>query len=573
MKSMKRNYYTLLGIALIALPVAMQAQTQPKDTTVNRTVVVEQQYIPDIMDASKVNVLPKVEEPAVSKKAVEYATFISPAKAIPAGTMQAYTGQESKENVLPGYVRVGYGNYNNLDVYGNYLFRLSDKDRLNVNFQMDGMKGVLDMPFGNEREWNAYYYRTRANVNYLHQFGKLDLNVAGNFGLSNFNYEPYGFDLKKQKFTSGDVHMGVKSTDEMLPLQFRAETNLMLYNRQHCQFFGSVNETQIRTLGSVSGRINDEQQVLIGLRMDNLIYSTDSKHYKTDIKDIFDSRTLLNLNPAYELNSDDWRLHVGANIDLSFGSGKAFRVSPDVTAQYVFSDSYVLYAKATGGRQLNDFRRLETYNPYLNPSNRVADTYEQVNAALGFKASPTPGLWFDIFGGYQNLKDDLYQMENAWIGGTGGNFIDLDQTDTDNFYAGARASYAYKDIFSLTAEGTYYHWTADETLMDKPGSPQYNLALLMKPEFKFGFNAEVHPLPTLWINLGYEYIYRAERLYSFDKSTIPAVSNLSLGATYNLYKGLSVYVKADNLLNKQYQYYLAYPVEGINFVGGLSFRF
>ena len=34
----------------------------------NRTVVVEQEYNPDIMDASKVNVLPKVEEPTVSRK-------------------------------------------------------------------------------------------------------------------------------------------------------------------------------------------------------------------------------------------------------------------------------------------------------------------------------------------------------------------------------------------------------------------------------------------------------------------------------------------------------------------------
>lgn len=570
---MKRNDYILLGITLIALPAAMQAQTQPKDTTVNRTVVVEQQYIPDIMDASKVNVLPKVEEPTVSKKAVEYATFTSPAQAIPAGTMQAYTGKETKKDATPGYVRMGYGNYNNLDLFGNYLFRLSDKDKLNLNFRMDGMKGTLDMPFETKPEWNAYYYRTRANVDYVHQFDRLDLNVAGNFGLSNFNYAPYGHDVKKQKFTSGDVHVGVKSTDEMLPLQFRAETNLMLYNRQHCQTFGSVNETQIRTVGDISGRINDEQQVLLGLRMDNLIYSTDSKLYETEIKDIFDSRTTLNLNPAYELNSDDWRLHVGANIDLSFGSGKAFRVSPDVTAQYVFSDSYVLYAKATGGRRLNDFRQLETYNPYLNPSDRVADTYEQVNAALGFKASPAPGVWFDLFGGYQNLKDDLYQTQNGWPGGnTQGSFIDLGQTDTDNFYAGIKASYAYKDLFSLAAEGTYYHWTADGGMLAQAGSPDYNVVLLMKPEFKLGFNAEIHPLPALWCNLGYQYIRRAERVYSSD-STIPPVSDLSLGATYTIYKGISVYVKADNLLNKKYQYYLAYPVEGINFVGGLSFRF
>ena len=34
---MKYNNYILLGTAFTALPVSIQAQTQPKDTTVNRT--------------------------------------------------------------------------------------------------------------------------------------------------------------------------------------------------------------------------------------------------------------------------------------------------------------------------------------------------------------------------------------------------------------------------------------------------------------------------------------------------------------------------------------------------------
>ena len=263
---------------------------------------------------------------------------------------------------------------------------------------------------------------------------------------------------------------------------------------------------------------------------------------------------------------------VGANVDLSFGNGKAVRVSPDVKAQYVFSDSYVLYAKATGGRQLNDFRRLETYNPYLDPGQEVKDTYEQLNAGLGFKASPTPGLWFDIFGGYQNLKDDLYQSADQWIGGSGANYIALGQTNTDNFYAGIKASYEYKDLFAISAGGTYYHWNADAQTTGSKSS-DYNEALLMKPEFDLGIHTEIHPIAALWLNAGYQYTRRAERYTGLYAKSIPAVSNLSLGATYRIFKGISAYVKADNLLNKKYQYYLYYPVEGINFVGGLSFRF
>ena len=58
---MKKIQYILAGTMLVSLSLGAQAQTQPQDTTMNRTVVVEQEYNPDIMDASKVNVLPKVE--------------------------------------------------------------------------------------------------------------------------------------------------------------------------------------------------------------------------------------------------------------------------------------------------------------------------------------------------------------------------------------------------------------------------------------------------------------------------------------------------------------------------------
>ena len=89
---MKRTLYIAGGFTLAFLmPFNLQAQnTQPKDTTMNRTVVVEQEYNPDILDASKVNVLPKVEEPTVSKKEVEYATTFFPATSIPADLMRPY---------------------------------------------------------------------------------------------------------------------------------------------------------------------------------------------------------------------------------------------------------------------------------------------------------------------------------------------------------------------------------------------------------------------------------------------------------------------------------------------------
>lgn len=47
---MKRSHYIIGGLALaISMPSCLQAQTtQPKDTTMTRTVVVEQEYNPTL---------------------------------------------------------------------------------------------------------------------------------------------------------------------------------------------------------------------------------------------------------------------------------------------------------------------------------------------------------------------------------------------------------------------------------------------------------------------------------------------------------------------------------------------
>ena len=575
---MKRSHYIIGGLALaMSMPSCLQAQTtQPKDTTMNRTVVVEQEYNPDIMDASKVNVLPKVEEPTVSKKEVEYATTFFPATSVPAGLMRPYTGKEVQPGTTPGYVRAGYGNYGNLDILANYLFRLSQKNKLNVRFQMDGMDGKLTLPFTDGEKWNAFYYRTRANVDYTHQFDKLDLNIAGNFGLSNFNFQPESVN-SKQKFTSGDFHAGIHFIDETAPLRFNAETNLLIYERQHNIINENtdntaIKETIIRTKGDVTGAIGDQQSVTVALEMNNLLYNGYTKNSSTG-DPYFKNYTTLLLNPYYELDNDDWKLHVGANVDLSFGFDKSFRVSPDVTAQYIFSDSYVLYAKATGGKRLNDFRRLEQLCPYGEsfipavPEEsavvRPFDTYEQINTGIGFKASPHAGIWFHLFGGYQNLKNDLMYSPQALVtSSTGpiGSALVFEQENTSNIYAGGEFTYGYKDILSFTARYTYRNW--DSSRNEYP--------LNIKPENEISASLSLRPISALQLNIGYDYIGRKQEAVSFSMSD---VNDLHIGANYNVFKGVSVYAQIHNLLNKKYQYYLGYPAEGFNFLGGLSFRF
>lgn len=87
------------------------AQEQMPDTVLNRTVVVENQYNPEVMDAFKINVLPEVEEPAVPKRHIDYATSLRPFSAWSFTPMQAMTSDEKQPEAPRGYApcRIRYG--------------------------------------------------------------------------------------------------------------------------------------------------------------------------------------------------------------------------------------------------------------------------------------------------------------------------------------------------------------------------------------------------------------------------------------------------------------------------------
>lgn len=549
---MRKTTYILAGAAFALFSLGVQAQTQPQDTTLSRTVVVEQEYNPDILDASKVNVLPKVEPPTVSKKAVEYDATLMPATHIPAGTMQAYSGVEVQPKALPGYVRLGYGNYGNLDLRANYLFAFSPQDRFNLTFAMDGMDGKLNLP-DDGGKWNSFYYRTHAAMDYVHAFRKVDLNVAGKFNLSNFNLLP-GSVCSKQKFASGDVHFGVNSTSDDMPLQFRAETNALLYLRQSGLVTSNAKEGIVRTKADVIGTISDKQYVGIAFAMDNVFYGDGGS----------EGHTYTDFNPYYLFRNDDWKIRLGAHVDLAFGFGKQFRAAPDVMAEYTFSDSYTLYAQAKGGRLANDFRRLEALHPYGLLSEQPDATYEQLNAAIGFKASPVSGLWLHLYGGYQNLKDDLAFFPNLSYQGS---FLHAEQAATDNLYAGAEISYDYKELIGFSASGVYRNWGVDSKGED-PSIMEARM-LTFKPALEANFRIDMRPIPTVLVGIGYQHVARQET----EGFKADPVGNLYLSGSYDIFKGISVYVRANNLLNKDYQYYWGCPSQGINFLGGVSFRF
>ena len=546
-------------IASMGMCAFLATYAQQQDTTLVRTVVVENQYNPTVMDASKINVLPKVEEPTVPKVHIDYANSVRPVASWANQSMKPIVRDWTPDAAYRGYLRAGYGNNGNVDARLGYLWDISKKDRLNVEASLDGWNG--DVTDRNGEDWTSRLYNTRLGLDYRHAFKKMDLMLGGAYRSQVFNYmnpQYYYGDLTRlvenpsgrQHQTMANAHLGIASTDKDMSIQFMGEVGMNLFKQKYPTNIAEGSENNFYLKGDVWKPINDQR---FGLAWDFNTYS----YSMGDMK----GNTSLELNPYYGYENDDWRIRLGAHVDWWSGIDDEVNFSPDVNVEYIFSDSYVLYAKAGGGRENKSLMELTEFTPYWTLSHPyILPTYMSLDAAIGLKASPINGLWLNLTGGYQIRENDLF-----WklVDGSA-SYLGFEQGKSKVAYGSAELKYDYKDLFDLGLKATYYHWKGDKM----EGLDQYaeERLLALKPEMELNAEVGFKPVQALRINAGYEYVKRAEEIYD-------PISNLYVGADYALMKNLSIFAKANNLLNKEYVRADAYPAQKLNFLAGLSLQF
>ena len=538
-------------IAGLGMMTLTAAYAQQNNTELERTVVVENQYNPTVMDASKINVLPKVEEPSVPKSNIDYVTSLRPVTAWNYQTMSLMPREQMADMIYRGWLRAGYGTYGNVDVKAGYEGYVSPKDRLGVAASLDGWNGKLSGL--NEEDWTSRLYDTRLGVDYRHSFRKMDLALGGYYRSQVFNYlYPFLADAPagKQHQTMANAHVGLASTDSNMPVSFTGEIGMNYFKQKYPAGVEAGSESDFYVKGDVLAPFMGQY---FGLAFDLNACSYAMGEMKNS--------TSLEMNPYYRFEYGDWRIRVGAHLDWWSGAESRMNFSPDLNAELTFLDSYVLYAKAGGGRENRSLMELTDVTPYwMLAQSYLIPTYVSLDAQLGLKASPANGWWFNLAAGYQVRKDDLFfGMANEK-----GLMAAFAQADSKVAFGSAELKYDYKDLFDCALKATYYHWDLSQPKAQDEQTKQVSLAL--KPELEVNAEVGMKPMAGLRVNVGYEYVKRCEGLYA-------PVSNLYVGADYALLKNLSVFGQVHNLMNKEYVRADAYPAQKMNAMVGLSLRF
>ena len=537
----------LMGMGLFPFAATYAQQ----DSTLNRTVVVENEYNPRVMDASKINVLPKVEEPKIMKRHIDYATSVRALSQRNNQVMSPMLREWAKNQANRGYLRGGYGNKGNVEGAFGYLWDVTKNDRLTLDASLGGWDGTIDSE--SEMEWKSRFYRSMGGLEYQHQFKGMALNLGGNLKSQVFTYMPYlkaepGAYGGHQHQTMANAHAGLKSTDTDLSWQFEGEAGWNMFQMKHP---ASLKENEIYVKGGLWKNLGDGQLLGAGVNFHNYSYSGEGD---------WKGATLLQAVPSYTLVGDEWKLRVGVHLDWWNGEDNELKLAPDVNFEYQLWNGYVLYARACGGMQNASFREWTDITPFWMPfSNVITPTHVSLDAALGLKASPAPGWWFHVTGGYQIRENDL---NLAYTQSECPTYILLVPGKNKVAYGSAELKYDVKN-FGFSLSGTYYNWkyNGDEA---EPVLAQQPLAL--RPELAVQADAWLELMEGWKIMAGYDYEKRCEDTFS-------AVSDLHVGATCQFMKNVEVFGRVHNLLNQSYVRPDGYSAQKLHFLAGLSLYF
>ncbi len=287
---------------------------------------------------------------------------------------------------------------------------------------------------------------------------------------------------------------------------------------------------------------------------------------------IVTNNTIIKVVPSVITSGKKWYVKAGIGVFADIQDKTKFHFYPNIEAKYNFLDIFIPYIGMNGGLKRNSFKSFTQENPFLLSQVNLANTNTRYNIYAGIRGSISNAISFNI----QAARKSIYGQAL---------FV------TDTLYSiGNRMNVLYDsmDVTEVSAQVMY----------DK----NEKLRVFLKGKYSFFSplnQAHVWNLPALDITLGGVYdladkiLVRSEVYFIGERKArvngpgenitretdgsysvnLNAFVDFNLGFEYRYSKTISAFVNFNNLISQRYLMYYQYPVQGINIMGGATFRF
>ena len=567
-------------ILIVALFITQISFSQKKDENIGTEVVnVVKPYTPTISDAFKVKETPTLDDEDTSKKeAIQYNIFSFPVASTftPSKGRAASVDKSADEKIFSNYLTLGAGNYGTANVELFVTENISNTDYFGGMLRHSSSQGgindvVLDDKFFNTALDFTYGSRTRA------------LSWNADLGYKNQVYNWYGIypgTLDNATINSIDE----QQTYHMLYVGGRlslAESILKESTLKFSRFWDAFGSVENRFVAKPALEFDVvDQKIKTDFVIDYLSGSFDKTFYGgSSFKYGY---TNIGFQPSVKIQKDDLSVNVGVGFFYSAaqeaGENKFF-IYPQVTGSYkIVGDLMIAYAGLEGTLKQNSYNDFVQENFFVSPTLAVAPTNQKYDIYLGLKGKLANSISYNIRGSYLNeenkalFKSNGYDESSANLEGYAyGNSFDVvyDNVKTISFFGELKAEFSKNVSFGVN--GTFSSYSMDVQ------KEAWNL-----PAIKLGANLDVDITPKWYSGMSLFFVGQREDQfirssilidYPIENVTLKSYFDLNAHVGYKFSERLTFFLKGNNLANQDYQRWLNYPVQGLQILGGASYKF
>lgn len=581
------KHYSILALLLATFTIG-GLQAQEKDSIGTQTVTVVKAYTPTVSDAFKIRSSPQLNDSIVlNKKNIEYgihsvpvASTFTPAKGKAAGLEKT-----PPPALFNSYLSAGLGNYNNamLDFYTSKSFNRG-QDLLDVGLNHISSRGDIDGTIPDND-----FYNTQLTAAYAKKQRDYDWGV--DIGLQHQIYNWYGI-LEDNDFSASDLE-DLDTQQTYYTAEAGAQVNMEDYlfkkgEVRYQRFWDAVDSGENRAyLKALFELPVTEESLTIGAKVDYVGGS-----FKNASLDEFDnslgidySHVQFGVTPSLQILRDDLTLNLGANLvygmDVENSEGN-FYIYPEVNASYrLVEDKVIAYGGLEGELEQNTYRDFVDRNPFVSPTLAIRPTDRQYNGYVGLKGRLLPNLGYNVRGSYtaENYKplfklnpENLFRDdEKSYMYGNSFQLF-YDDVKTMAFFGQLSLDVSHDFTMTLSAEVFDY-----ET---ETNNPAWNLPTL-KGSLFLDYQIDEH-----WY-MGANLFYTDTREdhhsqavqnvqpfdFPFEIVELDSYFDANVHGGYRFNNQLSIFVKAANLANTNYQKWYNYPVQGFQIMAGVTYKF
>lgn len=572
-----RKQISIIITLIFAFSISQSwSQERDKDTIDTNVIDVVKPYTPSVSDAFKVKEEPNLDDDVNTvKKEVKYNIFSFPVASTftPAKGKAAVVDKEKPPKLFDNYASLGFGNYTTIlgEVYLNHAISRTESVGGYVSHHSSG--GGIDNVLLDDN-----FSDTKLNVNYASNLRDMAWNIELGglhqkynwYGISQPLFDQATADSLAVAHTFYGAHVGgdVKFEDSYM------ESVSVLF-----RYFGDDNgssENRFKMQATAAIPIADEE-ITTTLYLDYLGGSFD-RNYFTNIELKYGNFNI-GLAPVYRLTQDDLTLDLGVSLfylnDTEFGDNTIY-IYPNIAASYRLVDEVLIaYGGIKGGLNQNTYYDFAQDNPFVSPTLVVAPTDQQYNAYVGLKGRISNSMSYDIHGSYLADRDralfinnDITISEEDY---TYGNSFGVVYDDVSTFSVGGELNVDINRNFSLGLKGDYFVYNTDQQA-EAWNLPDIEASLFMDYQIDEHWFAGAS---LFFIGERKDQFYLNSMIFPATPQvvTLDSYFDINVNVGYHINDRFSVYARGNNLAGNDYARWQNYPVQGIQFLGGATYKF